>query len=233
MTSRSFQFIPLALAALFAAGALVAEAQEHRVEALNAPAPAESIPKEIHGRLAETGLKVLRGSSRTVCDLWFCQKLPTTTEFKPTPDRLYPFQPGDLIGVLRFPRRGKDFRDQQISRGVYTLRYALQPIDGNHVGTSPTRDFLLLVKAEDDAPQKQWTAEELNAASAAAAGSSHPAMLCLQPARSERTEPTMRHDEEKDWWILQWRAQAAPPGSAEAAAEPLPIDLIIAGHADE
>ena len=227
------RYLLLTLPALLFTNATRATAQEHRVEAVDKPAPADNVPKEIHSQLAKTGLRVLRGTSRTVCELWFCQKLPTTAKFKPTPDRLYPFEPGQLIGVLRFPRRGNDFREQQISRGVYTLRYGLQPIDGNHVGTSPTRDFLLLVKAEDDAPQKQWTADELNEASAAAAGSSHPAMLCLQPATSERSQPTMKHDEERDWWILQFRAQAAPSGSAEAATEPLPIDLIIVGHADE
>ena len=43
------------------------------------------------------------------------------------------------------------------------MRYALQPVDGAHVGTSLTRDFLLLVRADDgllpalaQAPDQVW-----------------------------------------------------------------------------
>ena len=40
-----------------------------------------------------------------------------------------------------------DFRDQGIPAGTYILRYSQQPVDGAHVGTSTTRDFLALLPA--------------------------------------------------------------------------------------
>ena len=133
---------------------------------------------------------------------------------------------------MRFPRRGSDFRDQRVDRGVYTLRYAQQPVDGNHVGTSPTRDFLLLVSPEVDQTAGLIEEEKLNEASAEAIGASHPAMLCLQAASGENSDasaPTLRHDEDRDWWVLQAVLKATRDGQAH----PLPLAVVVVGHADE
>ena len=149
-------------------------------------------------------------------------------EFKATPDRLYPFTPGQLIGLVHFGRRGSEFRDQTISSGWYTLRFGLQPTDGNHEGTSPTRDFLLLVEAETDDLPENWDADDLNEASAEAAGSSHPAMLCLRsPAGG--SELAIRHDEANDWWVLHLLGN----GVANQKSQGVPIDLVVVGHAAE
>ena len=223
---RSSHFVAIAIWGLLIAGA---SADEHRVETLDEGPPADELAESIREQLADKGMKVIRGSSRTVGELWICREWEAAADFKATEERLYPFQPGQLIGVLRLRRRGNDFRDQQIPRGVYTLRYALQPIDGNHEGTSPTRDFLVLVKAKEDDVDKKWTVESLMTASADAAGSNHPAMLCLQAAKGERKAPSIRHVESKDWWILQLSGQAAANGKKR----PLPVDLVVAGHADE
>ena len=149
-------------------------------------------------------------------------------DFEATEERLYPFTPGQLIGLLHFRRRGSEFRDQSVSSGWYTLRFALQPVDGKHEGTSPTRDFLLLVDAEQDELADNWDPDDLNEASAEAAGSSHPAMLCLQRA-GEGSEPSVRHDESNDWWILHVAVQAA----AGDKTQQIPLDVIVAGHAAE
>ena len=151
-------------------------------------------------------------------------------DFKPTDEVLYPFEPGQLLGVVRYPRKGADFRDQDISKGLYTLRYAQQPVDGAHVGTSPTRDFLLLVSAEKDKSAGKLDLKKLVEQSADAAGSSHPAMLCLQRVAGEAGEkPTMRHNEEHDWWIV------TVPGNAKAgkATKKLPVDLVVVGVSTE
>ena len=166
--------------------------------------------------------------SGSICELWLCKELAIDPEFKPTPARLYPFVPGQLIGLVHFGRRGSEFRDQTISSGWYTLRFGLQPTDGNHEGTSPTRDFLLLVEAEQDDLPENWDADALNEASAEAAGSSHPAMLCLQRA-SDGDALAIRHDEANDWWTLHL------VGNGVAGQKPtsIPMDLIVAGHAAE
>jgi hypothetical protein len=204
-----------------------ASGQQYSVQSMERP-QTEDVSEEIAKRIADQGVRVTRGESRTVCEIWFCKDLAIDPDFKPTAERLYPFKPGQLIGLYHLRRRGSEFRDQQVSSGWYTLRFGLQPVDGNHVGTSPTRDFLLLVDAQKDEFPEDWKEKALHEVSAEAAGSAHPAMLCLrQPA--EGAQMMMRHDEENDWWVLH------VPVKVMVNKKPrvVPIDLVVVGHAQE
>lgn len=207
-----------------------AAARDHRVEALKQAAPADEVSPEVAATLSETGVTIVRGTSTTLCHIWFCKQWPVKPGFEPTAEVLYPFEPGQLIGVVQFERKSSDFRDQDIDSGVYTLRYAQQPIDGNHVGTSPTRDFFLLVSAAKDKSAKPLDKDALISGSAAAAQSTHPAMLCLQrPADEKAAETSLRHNETHDWWVLNFTGKAK---AGEKVAD-LPIDLVIVGVSAE
>lgn len=204
--------------------------QEHRVEVIEGAPKAKELTDEVAATLADKGLKIVRGTSRTVCEIWPCKSWEVASDFKPTTERLYPFKPGHLLGVLHFRRRGKDFRDQTMKSGWYTLRYALQPIDGNHEGTSPTRDFVLMTRADEDKSSEPVGMKRLLETSAAAAGSSHPAMMCFQHSTAEPSKkPSIRHIEEKDWWIVRFPGV----GVADGKEKELSVDLIVAGYAEE
>ena len=179
----------------------ITRAADYRMEPISDGGPPAELHESIAAALGSEGIRVIKGEKRTVCEIWTTKRWNTLGEFQSTSERLYPFEPGQLIGALRFRRRGSDFRDQDISRGVYTLRYALQPIDGNHEGTSPTRDFLVLVRASDDQTVDAMPVEQLMEASAAAAGSSHPAMLCLQNANGDGQ--ALAQVDGQDWWVLR------------------------------
>lgn len=211
---------------LLTAALSTARAQDYGVESIDAAPAADDIPADFVGHFADKGIRIKRGSSRTVCELWFCKQLAVEPDFKATSERLYPFSSGQLIGLLHFRRRGNDFRDQQVSSGWYSLRFGLQPVDGNHVGTSLTRDFLMLINAEEDAPDKKWAVADLYSKSAEAAGSNHPALMNLQKATSG-AEATIRHNEEKDFWILH------VVGKGKGKAQDIPLDLVVVGHASE
>ena len=205
-------------------------AVDYRVELLNEAAPAAEISAQIAGDLSTAGIRVVRGSS-TLCDIWLRKELAGMADFKPTAEVLYPFLPGQLIGVARFARKSSDFRDQDIQPGVYTLRYAQQPVDGAHVGTSPTRDFLLLSHAKKDQTTATLEYKPLTKQSAEAAGSSHPALLSMQRVATEATEfPAIRHNEERDWWIVTMQAQVKIGGGG---TRPLVCELVVAGIAAE
>jgi hypothetical protein len=206
----------------------VASGQDYSVEKIEAAPEAEGVSEEIAELISDQGIRVKKGSSRTVCELWFCKDLPIEADFKPTEERLYPFTSGQLIGLVHFGRRGSEFRDQTVSKGWYTLRFGLQPVDGNHEGTSPTRDFLLLVDPAEDELAEPWSEQELHEASANAAGSSHPALMCLQrPA--EGSDEEIRHDESNDWWVMHLVAN----GVANEKSQAVPMDLVVIGHATE
>ena len=203
-------------------------AQEHGVEVIQEPPPADALTDGFVALLADQGYRVKKGSNRTVCEVWLCKQWQLDGDFEATEDRLYPFRAGQLIGVMHFRRKGSDFRDQTLGRGWYTLRMGLQPIDGNHEGTSPTRDFLVLVQVADDAPQKSWDIEALYEASALAADSSHPALFCLQTP-VQQSEASIRHDEANDWWILHVNGAGIADGQTREVA----LDIVVAGHAAE
>ena len=82
---------------------------------------------------------------------------------------------GALFGVARFPARHSDRRGQTIKPGVYTLRYALFPLNGDHQGVAPQRDFLLLSPAAADTdPSAKPDYETLMTMSRKASGTPHP-----------------------------------------------------------
>jgi hypothetical protein len=212
-------------ASLLAAPSL---AQEYKVEKLDQKAP-DDIAPEIAALLQPSGYKFIKGESRTVCELWFCKEWPVSKDFKVTAEVNYPFTPGQVIGVARYPRKGRDFRDQDILAGVYVLRYSQQPVDGAHVGTSPTRDFLALLPAAKDHSPDVLEYKPLVAAAKETTGATHPAILSLQRQSDSSEDLEVRHNEEKDWYILRFKGKAV----ADSKASDLAIEFVVVGHAAE
>ncbi|MCA9056629.1 MAG: hypothetical protein KDA75_22530, partial [Planctomycetaceae bacterium] len=139
----------------------------------------------------------------------------------------YPFAPGELVGVLAVPKRADflEFRGNELEQGTYTLRYGRQPMDGNHIGTSDLADFLVAIPAEkDEAAGVMEDQQEMVELSAAASGTTHPAILSLQPAE-EAGDATLTHDEGREFWILQLPATV----KRGDAAGKLPIRLVVVG----
>jgi hypothetical protein len=137
-------------------------AQEpYKLELFDAAPQAKELSTELVQRLSPKGYRIKNSSDRTTCEVWLCKQWEIDANFVATEQRLYPFQPGQLIGVIHVARKEAEFRNHTVASGWYTLRFELQPVDGNHEGTSITRDFLLLVAVEDDAADKQWKQKEL------------------------------------------------------------------------
>ena len=122
---------------------------DYSVEPLDQPAPSGELSEAVAAQLAPKGFTVKKGK-RSLCEIWPCKTWPVKADFKRSSSLIYPLEFGELIGAVHFARKAGDFRGQDIPKGTYTLRYALQPQDGNHIGTSDTRDFILLVPATED-----------------------------------------------------------------------------------
>jgi hypothetical protein len=118
-------------------------------------------------------------TSTTKIELWWVQSLPLGEGVK-TP-AWSEVAEGTLVGALRIGSAWNDIRGYTLRSGVYTLRFALQPQNGDHMGISPNREFLLLAPAADDtspAPAGYDGAVEL---AKKAARRSHPASLSIDP----------------------------------------------------
>jgi hypothetical protein len=208
---------------------VAALADDYQVAKVDTPAPVGEISPEIAALLNTTGFKVLKGGSQVVCEIWLAKEWVAAADAKSGGEVLYPLTPGQLIGAARYPRKAADFRDQDIPAGIYVIRYAQQPVDGAHVGTSPTRDFFLLLPAAKDKDPKVLDYKTLTATSKETTGTAHPAILSLQKA-AEGGEPlSVREDKEKEWTIVRFVGKA----KQGSAAKDLPVELVVVGKAAE
>jgi len=165
-------------------------AQGGRVETIG-PLTASSVPEAIRKALEPRGYRVLQADGRVICEVWFREAVPLQAGKAAEPDVVYAgLEESTFVGVIVFPQPTTDYRGQAIKAGAYTLRYALHPADGNHMGIAPNRDFLLLVPAElDREATARYSFEELVKLSARSAGTNHPAGLSLRSAEGYTTIP--------------------------------------------
>jgi len=177
---------------LLVGGACSALAQGGRVEVIG-PLTASSVSESVRQALEPKGYRVLRADGRPVCDVWFRHAVPLGAGKAAEPDVVYAgLEESTLVGVIVFPEPTTDYRGQAIRPGAYTLRYALHPADGNHMGIAPNRDFLLLIPADlDREVTARYSFEDLVKLSAKAAGTNHPAGLSLRSAAGYQAVPTV------------------------------------------
>jgi hypothetical protein len=211
------------------AAAATLPAAEFKVEQVKEAPP--GLSAEVAAALSETAWRV-SGAEGVVCDVWLVKEAALKPKFKPTLRVKYPFQSGTLVGAIRFPENSKpsDFRGQELKPAIYTLRYGLQPDDGNHLGTSDIRDFLVGCPPADDTSTKRVEdLKKLFKLSAGAAGTTHPAIfLLLPPAEKPPATTSVRHDEEKNHVILQ----VSVPGTDGAESAAVGVSLVVLGKTD-
>src|SRR6266581_5270679 len=147
---------------------------QYKAESAGPPPP--DLPASVSAILQKEGSKVVAGST-TFCEVWFRSAAPSGPKSTEEGVSLPTIPQGALLGALRFPGRGSDRRGQNIKAGVYTLRYSLHPVNGDHQGVAPQRDFLLMVPAVDDpGPDAKPGFDELVKLSSKASGTPHPAV---------------------------------------------------------
>jgi hypothetical protein len=212
--------------------ALPAVAQDtYKAEAMKG-APPEGVPVAIRKELADEGIRILNGEGKAFAEVWLRKAIPASAKPSGVKGTIqFPFlAEGELLGAVRFVADGHDYRDQTIAPGVYTLRYGLQPVNGDHLGVSPFRDYGLLLPAAKDADVAPLARKKLETQSAEAAGSSHPAVLMLLAAPSgNKGEPAIVRDETKNTSGAVLRLPLAVNGAS--GREPLVVQLVIAGMA--
>jgi len=141
--------------------------------------PPAELPGAIAGAVEAHGFRVLDKDGTPLVSIWLATSVKTSK--KEVEGANYPqLDASSFVGVITFDSEGKDLRGQTIAKGTYSLRYALLPSDGNHMGVSPNRDFLLLLPLSSDSdPATVYTEKQLYRASGKVAGTGHPAVLSL------------------------------------------------------
>jgi hypothetical protein len=180
------------------------------------------VPDAIRQVLAAKGARI-QPDSNGVLEIWFRNQVPPQAKSSSS-DAIYDrLAESTLLGVLHFPQAGQDYRGQSIAAGFYTLRYALMPNDGNHMGVAPSRDFLLLVPAgADPGPEKILKFQDLVGLSRKAAGTKHPAPLSL--VQAEAKPPLSKNEDGNTVFTSAVHL---------SSGEEMPIALIVKGTAPQ
>jgi hypothetical protein len=194
-----------------------------KVEAIGAcgdPGASEALKKAVETKGWRVSL-----ADGAYCDIWLRASVPAGKT--DAPGAVYTtLGESTLVGVITFAKATTDFRGQPIKPGSYTLRYAVHPADGNHMGISPIRDFLVMVPvASDPNPDAQFKFEELAKMSTKASGTNHPAVLSLVSIDSAPASPKAEANETNN--IVFSAAIKRPSGA------PTPLAFVVRGRAEQ
>ena len=142
-----------------------------KISSLTEKPPAEIAPA-IAALLQSSGVKA--GVGEATLDVWWAQAIASDGGWSGV-------ESGTLAGAIRVTGPFKEIRGKVVAPGVYTLRYGQQPQNGDHLGISPYRDFLLLSPASVDKDPKVLGFDGVVALSKQVIGTSHPASLSIDP----------------------------------------------------
>jgi len=191
--------------ALMLCGAARVSAQSYKVESVDAELP-QALSAAVRAQLFPQALRVT-GPNGLICEIWV-RKVVTGQAAAQTNGAIYTQIPeGALIAAIRFPSDLKDYRRQIVKAGVYTLRYELSPVNANHQGIAPHRDFLLAIPAGADLDPANLTAANSIELSKQSTTTNHPSVWCLMPGdgTGAAMQPAkMKHDEENDLWFVNF-----------------------------
>jgi len=242
----------LAFVLVFGPGAVALSRPHYTIEPLAEPAPKDEVSKEILALLEPVGLRIVDRKKAPYLDVWLVRRLAVEEPTQQT-GVLYGHIPeGSVLGVLRLHARQSDFRGDRLPAGVFTLRNAIQPQDGEHLGVSESRDFVLLAPAKVDTSPDPLRTRDIVKLSVRASGTKHPSMLYLiRLAGEPKGLPRIVEQEDLEYQILDCEVRNLPiakreptadgaaqspettSGDADSAAKPVRLSIVIEGEASE
>jgi hypothetical protein len=189
----------LFLSALLMSGMVLAD---DPVLGISDAAPPEGISEEMRAVLRPQALEVsINGELQA--RIWVREQLTEAAQASSELGVAFGnLEAGSLVGVLELATDWSDDKESLIGPGVYTLRYCVMPADGNHMGVSIYRDYVLLIPpASDTDPEQVLEYGELVMASLEATGVPHPGVLALFPIWDEIEEPKLVKNEVDQWTL--------------------------------
>jgi hypothetical protein len=202
------------------------EDEKYTLKTTEAKAPAE-LKDEVATLLEPVVHQVLDGKGQLFCEVWFRKSVPAkATEAQVQNGLTYrEIEQTTLLGAIRFAQKGKDYRGQEVPAGVYTLRLAIQPQDGDHMGTSPHPEFCLLVKADRDTKPTTMPFKSLVDVSAKSIDGNHPAIFLLFPVVKPSAKAELA-DQGTGHWVVRQELKVEVNGKEAKIG----IGLTVVGH---
>jgi hypothetical protein len=154
------------------------------------PPPAD-LADPLEALMAPSGERIV--ASGTTLEFWWVKSLPLMPSS--TAVAWSAVEEGTLIGAVTLSANYPDIRGKTMKAGIYTLRYGVQPQDGDHAGVSPHREFLMISPAALDNAVGALGHDGTIGLAKQTIGGSHPASWSLDPLiASEQTGSTKMND---------------------------------------
>ncbi len=156
--------------------------------------PPKELDASIRAVLQKKAVQLLEGD-KPVWEFWFVSDLPLQSKPASLAKALDSVKQPALLGALFVPKALRDYRDDELAAGVHTMRFALQPQDGNHLGTAEFPYFAALTTAKlDTKPDGIADYKALVKASSKETSTDHPPILSLRPAAAEAGQAPSLHE---------------------------------------
>ena len=187
----------------------------------DAPPPKEIDPS-IQKLLQPKALQLGEGGFQ----FWLVKELPLQSKPASTAKGLDAVKQATLLGVVSLSKAERDYRDDEIAAGTYTMRFALQPQDGNHLGSAEFTYFAVLTPAKlDTKPDGITDYKALVKASSKETSTDHPMILSLRPASSDTVESPALAEPAPEHKTIRVKIPAIV-GSEKAA---IPFEIVYEG----
>src|SRR5207245_5678282 len=149
-------------------------------------------PRELVGLIGKAlqprAVQLLDGG-KPVFEFWFRSEVPLKSKPASADKALDSLQETVLLGAVSVGSGQRDYKDNEIAAGIYTMRFGLQPQDGDHLGTADYPYFAVLIPARSDtALDGVTTFKALAKASGKETASGHPMVLSLRPTSADGAE---------------------------------------------
>jgi hypothetical protein len=193
------------LTALVLLAAPVPAADPYSIKTQDKAEPPKELKAAVRKVLDEKAVQFLGDKGNVLAEVWFRKEVPAkATEAQIKNGLTYQEVPQTtVLGAVRVKEALSDYRKQKIKAGVYTLRLAYQPMDGDHMGTAPFGEFVLLVPADADEGKDTLEPETLHDYSKKASGSGHPAVFLLHPVAAKDLNKAPKLEKKPgDHWVL-------------------------------
>lgn len=165
-------------------------------------------------------------------EFWFVKEIPIKALGENVKKSLEKIEEASLIGAVEVKNDEMyDFRDDPMDPGIFVMRMALQPQDGNHMGTAPFDFFAILIPHEKDGelfekgpPDHDFLVEIASEDTVA----EHPPILSIQPYDKAEGDFPRLDEGEEDWQFLNLQLPVNVGGESKTLA----IHLVYEGIGD-
>ncbi len=189
-----------------------------------------ALGESIKAELQDQALVISR-ADKPVYQVWLRKEIPFKTVPESPAKALNALGQTTLMGAIAVIADERDYRDDELYQGVYTIRFGLRPEDGNHLGTSEHLYFAVLIDAKNDKELGKITkSRQLVKASSKTSATDHPMILSLFPVKEADSEALSVHEPAPEHQAIRLSIPATNPDGSKAS--PLVFDLVVAGMAD-